>query len=120
MSSTKRYIEVLKRSAEVVEAYRRSLSRHLVAIRDLARERFGPGVRVYLFGSTLRGDHGPLSDIDVAVVLDREPTESERAAFRAELRERLGLFHPFEVHVVSEESWRGWYLRFVKGECREV
>ena len=120
MSSKISFIQVVKRIAKTVERYRRELEVHLSTIRRLAVEYFGPEVRVYLFGSVLRGDYGPQSDIDVAVVLKRRPSVEERAAFRSRLREELGLFHPFEIHIVSEEDWVGWYGRFIKGEWREV
>ncbi len=120
MSSKMSFIEIAKRSAETVEKYRKKLEVHLRTIRKVAVEYFGPDVRIYLFGSVLRGNYGPQSDIDVAVVLKRRPSVEERVAFRSRIREELGLFHPFEIHIVSEDEWRGWYGRFLKGEWREI
>ena len=34
-------------------------------------------VLAYLFGSLERGEEGPMSDVDVAVLLDREPSREE-------------------------------------------
>lgn len=120
MSSRMSFIEIAKRSAETIEKYRKKLEVHLRTIKKVAEEHFGTDVRVYLFGSVLRGDYRPQSDIDVAVVLRRRPSVEERIAFRCKIREELGLFHPFEIHIVSEDDWKRWYGRFLKGEWREV
>jgi len=120
MSSGTSFIEIAKRSAETIERYRRELKKYLNVIKAIAKEYFGPDVKVYLFGSVLRGDYGPQSDIDVAVVLAERPPVEERMAFRSKLREELGLFHPFEIHIVGEAEWRGWYGRFLRGDWREV
>ncbi len=46
-------------------------------IADRLRDRFardpGPAVAAYLFGSRARGTAGPTSDVDVAILLDRQP-----------------------------------------------
>jgi len=108
------FVEVSRELVEHVERYRAELERHLKTIKEVGREFFGEGVSIYVFGSTVRGDRGPLSDIDVAVVTEEKVGVDKRLAFKARLRERLGLFHPFEIHVVSRKEWEGWYLKFVR------
>lgn len=49
--------------------------------RFFAQEAEALGVTlVYLFGSLARGEEGPLSDCDVAVLLSKEPPAPERCA----------------------------------------
>ncbi len=114
MSSEISFVRIARKGAESVSRYRKDLKGYLDIIKTVAREHFGFNVKVYLFGSVLRGDYGPLSDIDVAVVLARRPPVKERMAFRSRLREELGLFHPFEIHIVSREDWESWYMKFIK------
>ncbi len=47
-------------------------------------------------------------------------SQIEEAYRESSDREELELFHPFEIHIVSEDGWRGWYGRFLKGEWREI
>jgi predicted nucleotidyltransferase len=56
----------------------------LRAARAAAEARFGPRLeRVILFGSRARGDHTELSDWDIALVLNDEPTKADwTAAYR--------------------------------------
>lgn len=119
MSSEISFVRIARKSAKNVSRYRNNLEKYLDIVKTLAIEHFGFDVKVYLFGSVLRGDYRPLSDIDVAVVLEMRPPVGERAAFRSKLRDELGLFHPFEIHIVSREDWEGWYKRFIE-RYREV
>lgn len=47
-------------------------------------------VVVYLFGSQARGDVGPLSDVDVAVLIDQGVPSRETLALRLRLMEAIG------------------------------
>jgi predicted nucleotidyltransferase len=49
-----------------------------------------PVVVAYLFGSLARGDAGPLSDVDVAVLLEDNLTPGETLALRLQLMEAVG------------------------------
>ncbi len=83
-------------------------------IKELAKEFFkGDLIAVYVFGSTVRGDYKALSDIDIAIVLKHDVDELLRAKFRSLVRKRLGKLHPFEIHIITESIWEGWYGRFV-------
>jgi predicted nucleotidyltransferase len=70
--------------------------------------------RVYLFGSFVEGRHLPSSDIDVLIVSKNMPKKvSERSKIKAKIWKKIGLFSPFELHLVNEEEFE-WYKRFVK------
>jgi hypothetical protein len=49
-----------------------------------------PVVVAYLFGSLAQGDAGPLSDVDVAVLLGDNLPPGEALALRLQLMEALG------------------------------
>ena len=101
--------------AEKYREFRKGWRRYAEVIKELGKQYFKKNfVGVYVFGSTVRGDYRPLSDIDVAVVLIEDVGERDRAGFRSIIRKKLGDLHPFEVHIITEADWRGWYRRFVK------
>jgi len=109
---------------ELSRRYREFRSRwrnYAKVIKELASEFFGENlVAVYVFGSVVRGDYRALSDVDTAVVLKQDVDECLRARFRSLVRGRLGRMHPFEIHVVTEGMWEGWYKRFVGKDYVEV
>lgn len=88
--------------------------------------------RIYLFGSRVRGDHGPESDIDIAVELDpsafRGVDESgglatwmfEAEAWREELRRLIPLklqlerYHPEQTPTVGKGLARSSQLIYEK------
>jgi antitoxin ChpS len=48
----------------------RAIARGIALFADLARQRYGSALRgLFLFGSRARGDAGPFSDVDLAVVV---------------------------------------------------
>jgi len=68
---------------------------------DEVFERFGV-VLAYLYGSQARGDTGPLSDVDVAVLFGPNVPESERFNRLLHLIGELGsVFHRDDVYVVD-------------------
>jgi predicted nucleotidyltransferase len=50
-----------------------------------------PVIVAYLFGSQARGDAGPLSDVDVAVLIQDGLSSSEALVLRLRLMEAIGL-----------------------------
>ena len=80
----------------------------------MSEEYFGQNLYgVYVFGSIVRGDYKPLSDIDIAIVLYKEVDEFSRAKFRGLVRNRIGRVHPFQIHILTKDEWGNWYMRFV-------
>ena len=68
---------------------------------DEAFERHGV-VLAYLYGSQARGDAGPLSDVDVAVLFGPDVPESERFNRVLHMIGELGsVFHRNDVYVVD-------------------
>lgn len=61
-----------------------TLAEHLPALQDYLRAR-GDVLLAYLYGSYARGTAGPLSDVDVAVLLEGEPDTRERFLARLDV-----------------------------------
>ena len=67
-------------------AAERSRLPHLYeAVRALAAEHTTPVLGVWLYGSVARGDDGPTSDIDIALVVDAADANAATAALRRDL-----------------------------------
>jgi len=94
--------------AKTLEERRRVLAEWRRVAREAAAvvKELYPEARVYLAGSLAEGEAIAGSDIDLVVVLPREPSAREAARIIALIWDRLGLplAHPLEVHVVSEEE----------------
>ncbi|MEM4949565.1 MAG: nucleotidyltransferase domain-containing protein [Candidatus Jordarchaeales archaeon] len=72
-----------------------------------------PEVKVYVFGSVVRGDYHPMfSDVDVAVVSPGVPEEAtERTKVRLKLTEGFD-DSSLEVHLLTPKEWET-YKRFI-------
>lgn len=104
-------IDIVRRYSE----FRLRWREYATVIKGLAQEFFRDKfLKLYIFGSTVRGDYRPLSDIDVAIVLREYVDEWMRARFRCLVNKRLGMVNPFEIHIVTEDEWMRWYRRFIK------
>jgi len=100
--------------------FRNNWRKYAGLIKELGKEFFRDNlVVVYVFGSTVRGDYRILSDIDVAVVLKENVDEFQRAKFRSLVRKKLGRLNPFEIHIITNDEWKNWYSKFIKGEFVE-
>ncbi|MEO8020772.1 nucleotidyltransferase family protein [Polaromonas sp.] len=88
-----------------------ALSLHRAEIREIALRHRVSGVRV--FGSALRGDDGPGSDLDLLVEPTAQTTLMDIGAIRFELKKLLGL----EVDVLIPN---GLPVRFREQVLREA
>ena len=64
------------------------LKKYRLQILELAQRYHAPNVRV--FGSTVRGDHTPASDVDFLIDVSPEQNLLDLIAFTRELKELLG------------------------------
>jgi len=84
---------------------------------DIARKvkevvkRVDPNARVYVFGSVVRGDFTATSDIDILVV-----TNDLRKKYEVMVEVYREVDAPVELHVVTEDLMKRWYLRFIRKE----
>jgi len=70
--------------------------------------------KVYLFGSIVEEKAIPSSDIDLLITSKNMPEiQEERAKIKAKLWKKIGLYSPFEIHMVNESEFQ-WYKHFAK------
>ncbi len=85
---------------------------YLRRIKDICRI-FDPDCRLIVFGSYVRGNMKPDSDIDVLLITDRANNAQYRGKLRAAIARDIGLVTPFEIHIISSEEYEGWYRKFI-------
>jgi len=84
--------------------------RELVNIVKMAVEKVRPDAEVYVVGGAAEDRLTILSDIDVVVVLEEEPSFEKASELRAKIleeAEKLGLplYAPVELHIVSKKDF---------------
>lgn len=89
-----RYLEFLERRRRDLEE---NLGNYLELLRDLARRHGG---RAYLFGSRIKGEALPSSDVDVLIVV---PDSVDRLRVLHEAR-RLVPNTLVEIHILNESE----------------
>lgn len=92
------------------EKFRKNFVKHARRIKQMASQTFGDA-EVYVFGSVVRNDCHPMSDVDLAVVV-KDASEERRVKFYRRIRKEFGPLHPFEIHILTEEEWNN-YRKFV-------
>jgi predicted nucleotidyltransferase len=85
------------------EHYRENWKKYLIEIKSVVLS-FCPNAEVYVFGSVIKGNTHPTSDIDVLLVAD----EFKNIRRRIEIHSNLRLLFPdapFEFHLIHTEKF---------------
>jgi predicted nucleotidyltransferase len=92
--------------------YYENVNHYANKIKALVRK-YDPSARVILFGSYVRGNMRPDSDIDVLLITRLASDAKERVRLRIEIKRTIGDLTPFEIHIVTEEEYENWYKKFI-------
>jgi len=65
--------------------------------------------KVFVFGSTVRGNYTASSDIDMLVVTEKIEEKNNMA-----VKVYKNIEAPVELHIVTPEKFENWYKRFIK------
>lgn len=105
--------ELILKQAKEREKYFKNYLKYAKKIKEEAIKSLGD-CKIYVFGSVVEGKAIPASDIDLLIVSKNTPkTMKERSELATKLLKAVGIFSPFELHLVNEEEFE-WYKRFVK------
>jgi predicted nucleotidyltransferase len=107
-------VDLLLEEKKENEKYFKEPEKYAKIIKKKAKEILKK-VRVFLFGSIVRGDFLFSSDIDVLVVSDNFK-ENERGKIISQLLNEVGFFSPFQIHLVKTKGFKNWYKKFIKKE----
>nr|BAJ49406.1 DNA polymerase beta domain protein region [Candidatus Caldarchaeum subterraneum] len=95
-SYEERLLEYMRRYREVGAEVKRIL------------RKIDPDVRVFVFGSVVRGRYTAASDIDILVVTD---DLSKKYEMMVEVYRSVEA--PVELHITTPQKYRSWYSRFI-------
>lgn len=96
-------IEIIK----IYEKFRKNYLDYAKKIKEFAKEIYKDNfLFLAVFGSTVKGNYKPWSDIDIAIVLKNYIDEFERIKILKRIRKEFGDINPFEVHFFTEEDWK--------------
>jgi predicted nucleotidyltransferase len=110
----RQYVRSGRESLEHLKNYEEIARR----VKEIVGEKYG-GVRVFVFGSVLKGRVTASSDIDLLIVSDEiAGSRDEAARLKASVLKRIGLGVPLEIHVATEKEFK-WYLKFID-ELKEI
>lgn len=105
-------LKILKTQVVAEKKYFTHPAKYARKIKNLAKKKL-TAPQVFLFGSAVTGDWSPGSDIDLLVVSPSVPKkQDQRAKIKAELYQEIGLFSPFEIHLITPKEFL-WYERFI-------
>lgn len=114
-------VDVLKDYQRVRGKYLKRINYYLKLIKKRAEKLLGKETKVYLFGSYLKGNFGPLSDVDVLIVSDKINQDPyEMTKLKVKLMRDFDIGHPFEIHLTNNYYFENWYKKFIKKDIREI
>jgi len=108
----KGFIDLLIEDAEERKRFFEDFLRYAEKVKEVVRRR-DPNARIIVFGSVVRGDVRPDSDIDLLIITDLAEKLDERINLRMEIMRILGEGSPFEIHIITAEEYENWYRRFI-------
>lgn len=91
-----RVLEYLKNFKEVAEK-----------VKEIART-IDPKIKVFVFGSVIRGRYTALSDIDILIIVE---SLNKKYDIMAEVYKEIEA--PIELHVITKELFEKWYKKFI-------
>ena len=109
------FYEIVLHEAKERLHYLENYPKHIKRIKSRAKKILGD-VKVIVFGSIVKGEYTPMSDIDILIISENIPSNIiEQAEIKAKL---LKGFKPgiFQIHLVKNEEYTNWYRNFIKGD----
>jgi predicted nucleotidyltransferase len=96
------YLGTLRSRAKMVEGWKVWARKVANAAKTIM-----PDARVYVFGSVIRGGATGGSDVDMLIVSQNVPRKVlERSRIKVKIEDMAGLpiYHPFEIHLATEDE----------------
>lgn len=119
-SMSKSFTEIIKEIWNEKKRYFEDYKRYAEIIKDKAKELLGDA-KVIVFGSVVRDDYTPASDIDILIISDNLPDDQEkRAELRTQIKSSVGRPNPFQIHLITPEEFEKTYKSFIKEDFEEI
>ena len=81
-------------------------------MKEIVRKR-DKDAQVLIFGSYVKGNMKPNSDIDVLIITKLAENIWDRVKLRVEIAKEIGDYTPFEIHIVTPSEYENWYKKFI-------
>jgi predicted nucleotidyltransferase len=78
-------------------------------------------VRVLIFGSVVKGEWTPNSDIDVLIISPKlSKNWIKNRKIRTEIKKLIDPTSPFQIHLAHPDEFKSWWKKFVKKDYIEI
>ncbi|MFN4227549.1 MAG: nucleotidyltransferase domain-containing protein [Candidatus Ratteibacteria bacterium] len=116
----KLFVQILKKRVKEREEYFKNYYLYCKKIKEEAEKILGK-VKVVVFGSIVKNEYKPFSDIDVLIVTDNlSDTYEDRIKIKTEIKSKIGSFSPFQIHLITTSEYNNWYKKFIKKDFVEI
>jgi predicted nucleotidyltransferase len=115
----KSFYEIILEEAKSRKKYLDNYMFYAKIIKEKAKKLL-KDAEVYVFGSVVRGDYNPMSDIDIMIVSEKVPDNViEQAKIKAKILEdfEAGVF---QIHLVKPFEYENWYKKFIKNDIIKI
>ncbi|PVU74311.1 DNA polymerase subunit beta [Acidianus hospitalis] len=110
---SKDYAEILKMIYEERKEILHNIEKYLKKIKEAVIEK-DPDAKVILFGSFIRGNFRPDSDIDILIISEKYGDNPHKYAELVNyIRDKIQHYSLFEFHVVTRRTYENWYKKFI-------
>ena len=101
-------LEIAERKRKLFKNYRELAMKLKKAFEEI----LGDKVKLVVFGSVVRGDYTPLSDLDI-LVISKKADKVRYGEVMERVEEKVGELIGVEVHLVTPEIFERWYKKFI-------
>ncbi|WP_291765305.1 nucleotidyltransferase domain-containing protein [Caldivirga sp. UBA161] len=91
----------------------RNAKAYVRRIKEICMGEIDPDCRVILLRSVARGTYRIDSDIDVLIITSKATDAWSRAEIASVIHEKLRVYDPLELHVITISEFENWYKRFI-------
>lgn len=88
-------------------------------IKNHARKICGKNIRVFLFGSVVKGNFTLSSDIDVLVVIPSIKPRQE-AKIITQLKDNFEFASPFHIIICNKSQYENWFRKYILDKYIEI
>jgi len=114
------FVRILKKRAEKKEKYFKNYLHYCKKIKEQAEKILGK-VEVIVFGSVIKNEFTPLSDIDVLIISENLPESyDDRVKIKTEIKSKIDSFSPFQIHLSTPDEYNNWYKKFIKDQFIKI
>jgi hypothetical protein len=110
---TKTLVDLLIGKRKRDEKYFQNYLSYVKKIKRVANDVLGE-VKIFVFGSLIRGEAEPGSDIDILIISPKLKNFLKKSKIRTKILEEIGSISPFEIHLITPEEYQNWYKNFIK------